>query len=209
MVRIDVYSDGSAQTKDKPGGWASVILIDGIFYKEISGHLEFATNNDAELEAAIKGLECAQSYLKSLENPYVYDQVEVTLISDSEIVLSWANGSYKFKQIDKLQQYEKLIDLVKSMKVQTKWVKGHSGDQWNSRCDKLANMARKGITEKVDKSIQNNNTRIGTKKNGVVCLWFANVLKVVDFEHGIIEDFDRELHGKRGSVIEIREDKNR
>ena len=208
-MRIDVFSDGSATTAGKPGGWASVILIDGVLHEELSGHLESATNNDAELIAAIQGLDGVLNYISKLEGSFPLE-FDVTLISDSEIILNWANGTYRFKQIDKMPLYDHLCRLVKKLKVKTQWVKGHSGNTWNERCDKLANNARKGITTKgVDKTAPKEDTRIGTKKTGVVALWYGGKLKIVDFEHGIIENYDRDLHGKRGSVIEIREDKAR
>lgn len=210
-MRIEVYTDGSATTKENPGGWATVIIVNGQFHKELSGHLESATNNDAELISAIKGLDFAMELLCSPNRGDFDFETDVTLISDSEIVLNWASGKYRFKQLDKMPLYEHLIRLVKKMKVKTRWVRGHSGDVWNERCDKLANMARKGITEeKVDnKPINVNNSRIGTKKKGTASLWYCNTLKVIDFETGIIEDYNRDVHGKRGSVIEIREEKSR
>lgn len=208
-MKIEVYADGSAQTKDKPGGWASVILIDGQFHKEIAGHLELATNNDAELIAAIKGLDYALEYLASLQGSFPIES-EVILLSDSQIILNWANGTYRFKQADKLVLYEHLRRLVKKLSVKTQWVRGHSGNVWNERCDKLANNARKGIaTKSLDKPRQKKDTRIGTKKTGVVCLWYSGLLKIIDFENGIVEDYSREVHGKRGSVLEFREDKLR
>jgi ribonuclease HI len=208
-MNILVYSDGSAQTKDKPGGWGSVVLIDGVLHKELAGHLELATNNDAELIGAIQGLDYVLSYLATFEGSFPLE-VDVTLISDSEIILNWANGSYKFKQVDKLPLYDHLRRLVKKLGVKTQWVKGHSGDQWNERCDKLANNARKGIsTEKLDKPTPTVDTRIGSKKDHVVSLWYCGQLKIIDFETGIIENYNRELHGKRGSVVEIREGKDR
>jgi ribonuclease HI len=209
-MNIDVYADGSATTSDKAGGWGSVILVDGVLRQELSGHLESATNNDAELIAAINGLQYVDSYLYSfmLESKMAPTHIEITLISDSEIVLNWANGTYKFKQIEKLSLYNTLMELVGKLNVKTKWVKGHSGDIWNSRCDKLANNARKGIKD-LDKSPQNGDTRIGVKKTGVVTLWFHDQLKVIDLENNIVENYDRELHGKRGSIMEIREEKSR
>jgi len=35
------------------------------------------------------------------------------------------------------------------------------------------------------------------------------VLYVMDFENMVMEKYDREAHGKRGSMIEIREEKSR
>lgn len=206
---IQVYSDGSATTADKAGGWASVVIIDGSFHKELSGHLESATNNDAELISAIKGLDYALEHLSTLQGSFPIES-EVTLISDSEIILNWANGSYRFKQENKMDLYNHLRRLVKKMNVKTEWVRGHSGNVWNERCDKLANNARKGITtERLDKPDTKADTKIGKKKNGIVCLWYGQALKIVDLENNIVETYNRDVHGKRGSAIEIREEKDR
>ncbi len=207
-MNIECYSDGSATTKENSGGWGVVILINGKLHKELSGHLESATNNDAELIGAINGLDYVLEYLASFQGSFPLE-FEVTLISDSEIILNWANGKYRFKQIDKLPLYDHLRRLVKKMNVKTKWVKGHSGNVWNSRCDKLANNARKGIKESLDKTPQSVDTRIGTKKKNVVAVWHGGFLRIIDFDLGIVENYNREVHGKRGSVLEIREEKSR
>lgn len=203
-MNIEVYADGSATTQGNAGGWASVILVDGVVHKELYGHLESATNNDAELIAAIQGL-------KYTDQTFGDQIAVVTLISDSQIILNWASGKFRFKQLNKMDMYHELRGLVSRLKVQTKWVKGHSGDVYNSRCDLLANMARKNV-----QGISNGNTvtvpndsKIGTKKNNTASLWYKGKLMVLDFDLGVIECYNREIHGKRGSPIEIRESKER
>lgn len=206
---IKIYSDGSAQTALTAGGWGVVILIDGQVHKELSGHIERATNNDAELIGAIKGLDYVMDYISTFSGSFPIE-TDVTLISDSEIILNWANGKYKFKQIDKLPLYDHLRRLVKKLNVKTQWVKGHSGDLFNSRCDKLANNARKGITtEYLDKTPSMGDTRIGSKKDAIFCVWYKDVLKIIDLQNNIVETYNRELHGKRGSAIQIRGEKER
>lgn len=217
-MKIEVWTDGSAQTIDKPGGWAYVLVVDDQFHSEGSGRWENATNNDMELQAAIEGL---SAVYKILFPPYDISEqmmavaipppvyaVETILCADSQLVLGWASGEYRFKQEDKIEKYRELRLMVNKMNVQTKWIRGHSGHIWNERCDKLANNARLGIKE-LDKSHPMMDTRIGIKKKGTASLWYAGKLKVVDFDLGIIEDYNREVHGKRGSVIEIREEKTR
>lgn len=209
-MNIEVYSDGSATTAEKAGGWASVIVIDGRMYKELSGHMPSATNNDAELAAAVQGLEYVWGCIVGEKIPILQAGDTITLISDSEIILNWANGKYKFKQAAKIQQYESLRSSVKAMNVQTKWVKGHNGDKWNERCDRLANLARKQIQEVPTDQIENKSqSSIGTKKTGVVSLWYNDILHVIDLEQRIVETYNRDAHGKRGSVIEIRENRDR
>ncbi len=208
-MEILVYSDGSATTKGNPGGWASVVLIDGILHKELYGHLESATNNDAELIAAIKGLDYVMEYLICFQGSFPLE-LDVTLISDSQIILNWANGSYRFKQEEKMALYDHLRRLVTKLKVKTRWVKGHSGDQWNERCDHLANLARKNLPEAPSDKVKDiSQSLIGTKKAGTCSIWYGGVLKIVDFSQGIVETYNRDVHGKRGSVIEIREGKER
>lgn len=208
-MNVEVYTDGSATTDDKPGGYGFVICVDGVKHSEGSGHMERASNNDAELEAALKGL--SQAALAFGSPPIGCQPCEFTLVSDSQLILGWANGTYAFRQHDKIEKYKSLQLLVKNYKVKTRWVKGHDGDEHNERCDKLANAARTGEQMKADKveAILEGNTLIGHKKSGVICIWFKNVLKIISLEDNIIETYDRAVHGTRGSMLEVREDKLR
>jgi len=209
-MRIRTYTDGSATTKDKPGGYAWVLVVDGIKHSQGSGHLEKSTNNDAELTAAIQGLEAALNLICS-DNTSFPQENEITLVSDSELILGWANGTYRFKQLDKMPLYEHLSRLVRKLKVKTEWVKGHSGNEYNELCDKLANQARLGLEmeNKKEEVKLTGDTLIGTKKDGILCLWYDGKLRILDLDNLIIENYDREKHGKRGSAIEIRKEKSR
>lgn len=212
-MEIVVYTDGSATTADKPGGWAFVMVIDGQKVLEKSGAMENASNNDAEMEAAIQGLGAALSH--RLNNPFLIrgTDPDVTLCSDSQLILGWADGTYRFKQQEphKQAKYQSLLRLVKTLKVKTKWVKGHNGDEYNERCDKLANEARLSIVNarQIKENKEKGETNIGTKKSGVLCVWYKNCLKVIDLENNIVENYDRAIHGARGGTLEIREEKNR
>ena len=216
-MQIEVFTDGSATTRDKPGGYAYVLVIDGKKHAECSGHMAGASNNDAELEAAIQGLAAVLKLITAEPpSPRVFSHEElyncnVTLCSDSQLVLGWASGTYRFKQQDKLEKYRQLQFLVNRLKVKTKWIEGHAGHEHNERCDKLANEARIGVNRAKDKAeaIVNGNTLIGTKKNGTICIWYKNSLKVIDLETNVIEDYKREIHGPRGGVLEVREEKSR
>lgn len=121
MRQIEAYSDGSGNSSDKPGGYGWVLVVDGVKVDEGSGHLENASNNDCELRGAIEALKAAYKYIHRPLNPLgTYEAVEiippqVTLVSDSQIILNWANGSYRFKQLDKQNQFETLRALVLNM----------------------------------------------------------------------------------------------
>lgn len=143
-MKIEVYSDGSATIKTRPGGFGYVVVIDDKVEESGSGALPLATNNDAELEGAIAGLAAAKRIIYN--NPRHFNsESTVTLVSDSEIVLGWVTGEYRFKQQDKMERYIELTKLVNQLRATTRWVEGHSGDKYNEECDRLANEARKSL----------------------------------------------------------------
>lgn len=149
-MNIEVYSDGSATTNDKPGGYGWVMVVDGTKHSEGSGHMELASNNDAELEAATRGLQAANWHI-SIQSYIPPEGHTVTLVSDSQLVLGWVSGKYSFRQENKMDKFKELQLFVQTMNVQTRWIRGHSGDEHNERCDKLANEARTGIERKEKK----------------------------------------------------------
>jgi ribonuclease HI len=132
---IEVYTDGSGTTLDLPGGWAFVIHQDGVKIYEESGGLAKATNNEAEITAAINGLNYASTI------PGI-DAASVVLVSDSQLVLGYASGAYKCKAYNLVPLYIKLRKAYNDVKASQRWVRGHTGDPGNERCDELAKAER-------------------------------------------------------------------
>lgn len=131
---IEIYTDGSGTVGDKPCGWGYVIVEDGEKVFEDCGSLPKGTNNVAELTAAVKGLAYAALYKKG-HDKYV-------LVSDSQLVLNYADGNYRIKAMHLTDLYCKLRRLYNHLNAEGRWVKGHSGDEHNERCDELAKTAR-------------------------------------------------------------------
>lgn len=216
-MKIELYSDGSATTEDKPGGYGWVMVVDGKKHSEGNGYMPSASNNDAEIAAAIHGLAAVLKFLSSpevisaatipAEPGQAVSMPEVYLVSDSKLVLGWADGSYRFKQLAKIDKCHKLRELMRRLNAKTRHVYGHTGDEHNERCDQLANAARK--QQEVEEARINGETLIGTKKTGVICVWYKGTLKIVDLEKLVCEDYNRDAHGVRGSMLEIREEKSR
>ncbi len=130
---IEVYSDGSGTLTHLAGGWGYVILENGEQVSEDSGHIEKASNNIAELMAAIKGMEHA---IKK------YPNQQITLVSDSMLVLNYATGTWRVKAMHLTPLFIKIRRLHKQIGFKTRWVKGHSGNPHNTRADALAKRAR-------------------------------------------------------------------
>lgn len=138
-MKIQVYSDGSGNTFSGTGGWAYRIIIDGEVKAQAGGHLPYATNNVAELYGAVEGL----SETKRILDAGAHEDFECWLVSDSKLVLGYADGSFKCKAKHLEVLHKKIRELYVSLSVKTLWVKGHSGDTHNEACDKLAKAARK------------------------------------------------------------------
>jgi ribonuclease HI len=142
-MKIEVYCDGSGNTFDSDGGYGYVLVVDGVVNKSGRGYLVSATNNVAEITAAIRGLQEAILYVGSLD-VQLQSQVEVVLVSDSQLVLGYASGRYRCKALHLTQLYIELRRLYNQVKGSVRWVKGHSGDEHNETCDQLAKTARQG-----------------------------------------------------------------
>lgn len=132
---VEIYSDGSGTSVGLPGGWGYVIVVDGTKVHEGSGSMPDASNNVAELTAALEGLKYIDSHpdLKGRD---------ITLISDSQLVLGFASGEWEPKKFHLLLLASKVRKLYETLDAAKRWVKGHSGDEHNERCDVLAKAAR-------------------------------------------------------------------
>ena len=138
-----IYSDGGSDPNPGIGGWAAILRF-GEHEKVLKGNDPEATNNRMELTAAIRALE-------ALKRPCY-----ITFYTDSEYlrkgITQWIDGwaannwKKKGKSIHNVDLWQTLWPLVKTHEIEWHWVKGHSGNEYNERVDKLARAARLEIT---------------------------------------------------------------
>ena len=119
---IDIYTDGACIGNPGPGGWGVVILQenDNFF---LSGGEKNTTNNRMEITAVIEGLKNV-------------DSKDLTVYSDSTYVINTITKGWKKNKNQDL--WEILEKLVSEKNVKWEWVKGHSGNEFNEKADKLA-----------------------------------------------------------------------
>ena len=137
MKTVTVYTDGACSGNPGPGGWGAILMY-GEHKKELSGGEANTTNNRMELTAVIAALE-------ALREPCV-----VELYSDSMYVIDalqkgWAESWQKKGWIKSDKKpalnpdlWETLLKLCKNHHMQYHWVKGHSTNPYNNRCDEMA-----------------------------------------------------------------------
>ncbi|MBI5958172.1 MAG: ribonuclease HI [Chloroflexi bacterium] len=138
---VTIYTDGGCEPNPGAGGWAAILLTtraDGSPHeRELSGGAPDTTNNRMELTAAIEAL-------RALSKP-----CHVLLHTDSEYVkkgiTEWLKGWIAKNWQTSSKTPVKNKDLWQTLHAETqrheidwRWVKGHAGNEYNERVDRLA-----------------------------------------------------------------------
>ena len=146
MKKITLYTDGACSGNPGAGGWGAVLIYNG-YEKRISGAEKNTTNNRMEITAVINGLKC-------LKEP-----CEVDIYSDSAYTVNafnmgWINDWAKagWQKLDKkpllnADLWQELYLLSHMHGLTFIKVKGHSDNEYNNICDKLATTAIKNLKE--------------------------------------------------------------
>ena len=144
-----IYTDGSCLGNPGPGGYGAIIITTEK-YEEISAGYQLTTNNRMEILAVIKALETlpkTSTVDVYSDSKYVVDAINKGWAS------RWRSNNWMRNKKDRAinpDLWERLLDLCNKHIVTIKWVKGHSGDQSNERCDYLAVAAAKGHDLQID-----------------------------------------------------------
>lgn len=134
---VILYTDGACSGNPGPGGYAAILIYKGI-EKEISGGEPNTTNNKMEIMAVVKGLEM----LKEPCNVTIYsDSAYVVNSIEMGWIFNWQKNNWKKKDkssVKNIELWEEMLKLLKIHNVKFVKVKGHSDNEYNNRCDKLA-----------------------------------------------------------------------
>ena len=145
-MSVEIYTDGAAKGNPGNGGYG-VVLLSGKHRKEISQGFKLTTNNRMELLAVIVGLESLKKEGETViiysDSKYVVDAVE------KKWVFGWEKKNFNKKKNPDL--WIRFLKIYRQHNVTFKWVKGHSNNLENDRCDLLAVEASEGsMLEKDD-----------------------------------------------------------
>ncbi len=150
---IIIYTDGSSRGNPGPGGYGIVMQKFGTDYlKEFSEGFKKTTNNRMELLAVIVALEKIK---KEKQHVHIYtDSKYVSESVEKKWVENWEKKQFKNKKNPDL--WTRFLKVYRKHKVRFFWVKGHSDNPTNERCDFLAVQASQNKDLKTDDYYEKN-----------------------------------------------------
>ena len=152
---MTIHTDGSCLGNPGPGGYGAILEYQGQ-ERELSGGFRRTTNNRMEILAVIIGLEALTK-----------ERCSVTVYSDSQYVVNgvekgWArkwkaNGWMRNKRESAVNPdlWDRLLISLDKHDVELKWVRGHAGNEGNTRADRLAVTAAKAADLPRDEGFEN------------------------------------------------------
>ena len=127
-MRYQLYCDGASRSNPGDASIGISILLDGKEVHTISKKIGIATNNEAEYQALIDGLNyCVDNSIKEIE-----------VFLDSNLVVEQVNENFKVKAHNLKVLNSKVKELIEKFK----FIEiNHVYREDNKRADQLANMA--------------------------------------------------------------------
>lgn len=173
---VEIYTDGSCIKNPGPGGIAYIIRFyeesEGIPTPQVTEHnqgFRLTTNNRMEILAAIYGI---TEVISKINNQTFEGVGQINLYTDSEYLANainqgwlsrwiqnnWMTSGFRgaapkpVKNKDLWEQVTGLQDQLKQMGLNftIHHVKGHNGDEFNEKADKLAVAASTGTNHIID-----------------------------------------------------------
>ena len=214
---IVVYCDGACSGNPGPGGWGSIVATPDGHVRELGGGNRKTTNNQMELQAATEALR----YLGSTPG-------EVVLYTDSVYVINgitkwiwgWMRRDWKTaegKDVLNKEYWQALSSAVghrkKAGPIQWKYVRGHTGNPGNERCDQIAVAFSKGLgTRLYDGSLLQYDVavydfppdqpipdRTGQKTEKVAAFSYVSLLGGTPMRHSTWAECERRVKGQPGA----------
>ncbi|MCL2128385.1 MAG: ribonuclease HI [Treponema sp.] len=145
---LKIYTDGGCSGNPGPGGWAYVMVAQTFQGPEVlaerSGAEKATTNNRMELMAVINSLRD----LKNMENlprkAVICTDSQYVQKGITEWIRKWKVNSWRTsdkKPVKNRELWAELDSLAGEFSLGWEWVRGHSGIDYNERCDRLTRQA--------------------------------------------------------------------
>jgi len=147
---LTIYTDGGCTDNPGPGGWAAIIGKKDSKGSEnepleISGGDSDTTNNRMELTAVIRALELVMKRYGRELRIEIHTDSKYVQYGITQWMPSWIDKGWKTaagKPVKNKDLWLQLRELNEKLTISWLWVKGHSGNPMNERCNQLVTSQR-------------------------------------------------------------------
>ena len=150
---IKIYTDGGCSGNPGPGGWAYIIVTETfqgpVILDEKLGAEGNTTNNRMELKAVIESLKAVISMDNVSHKAIVYTDSQYVQKGITEWILKWKQNSWRTsdkKPVKNQDLWMELDSLSNELTISWEWIRGHSGNTYNERCDRMTQKAIDKLT---------------------------------------------------------------
>jgi len=146
MKEVTIFTDGACSGNPGNGGWAAILIYKDT-EKVLSGYCPDTTNNRMEMFAVIFALKALKE--KCIVNLYS-DSAYIIDAMTKNWIQKWQSNNWKTSSKEDVKNIDLWQDLILySSKHKVNWckVKGHSDNEYNNRCDKIARDEISKITD--------------------------------------------------------------
>ena len=137
MKKVTIYTDGACSGNPGVGGWGAILMFNG-HEKECGGYDKQTTNNRMELFAVIMALR----QLKEPCDVEIYtDSAYVADAFNKNWIIQWEAAEWKTSgknEVKNQDLWKALLMEKEKHQVVFDKVKGHSDNEYNNRCDRIA-----------------------------------------------------------------------
>ena len=144
MKTVEIYTDGACSGNPGNGGYCAILIYGGV-EKVVSGAEKDTTNNRMELLAIINALRVLKE--KCIVNLYS-DSQYVTDAFNQGWISNWLENNWRTaskKEVKNVDLWKELLECVNYHTVNFIKVQAHSDNEYNNRCDKIADSEYKKL----------------------------------------------------------------
>ncbi|MCL2042524.1 MAG: ribonuclease HI [Treponema sp.] len=156
---LKIFTDGGCSGNPGPGGWAYIIVQETfqghtLLAEEFGGE-KATTNNRMELIAVINSLQTLKNRNASERNAsvprkaVVYTDSQYVQKGITEWIHKWKQNSWRTSDKKSVKNQDLWVELeaisgeltLQGVTLNWEWVRGHSGIEYNERCDRMTQQA--------------------------------------------------------------------
>jgi ribonuclease HI len=151
-TELNIFTDGGCSGNPGPGGWAYIVMenedrADSGPCKIIAEKWnaeESTTNNRMELLAVISALEDIENLALSPGKIKVYSDSQYVQKGITEWIKNWKLNNWintSKKPVKNKDLWLRLEKIAGNYLIEWIWIRGHSGNEYNERCDQMTQLA--------------------------------------------------------------------